>query len=288
MKKNLPRSFGVFLLILSFSTSIFAQSPPQDIRHEICKTLTYYFNGFELNDTEALSKAYHEQARFTMMEPDGQSYTYLEFGAYLSAIANHPPKTMERTLSVRQLEWTGNVAYVHAVIEYAGRGKRIHDFLLLQKVEETWKIINRTSIKEFASFEGGMDDNKISRTELSELETDITRLVKNRRVSEGYLISAFADHGDVSFVDPMHGILTRLDLEGYETLLESQPLTKRKKQEIEWLHVSPQVVVLKMKTKVPSFGCHLVDYMTLVNHEGEWEIIHKATHKPQRAISVTP
>lgn len=288
MKKNFSLSACIILLILTSGASVFAQSSPEEIRHEICKTLTYYFNGFELNDTEALAKAYHEQARFTMMEPDGRSYTYLEFGAYLSAIANHPPKTMERTLSVRQLEWTGNVAYVHALIEYAGRGQRIHDFLLLQKTEETWKIINRTSIKEFASFEGGMDDNKISRAELSELETDITRLVKNRRVSEGYLISAFADHGDVSFVDPMHGILTRLDLEGYETLLESQPVTKRKKQEIEWLHVSPQVVVLKMKTKVPSFGCHLVDYMTLVNHEGEWEIIHKATHKPERAISVTP
>lgn len=275
--------------MISFSgTFVFSQSPDQDTRQEICKTLTYYFNGFELNDTEALAQAYHEQARFTMMEPDGSSYTYLEFGAYLSAIANHPPKTMERTLSVKQLEWTGNVAYVHAVIEYAGRGQRIHDFLLLQKTEENWKIMNRTSIKEFADFESGEEEIRLQRAELFELETSLSKLVRNRGVSEGFLLSAFAEHGDVSFVDPMHGILTRLDLEGYEELLETQPVTKRKKQEIEWLYVSREVAVLKMKTKVPSFGCHLVDYMTLVNHNGEWEIIHKATHKPQRAISVTP
>lgn len=288
MKKNIVLLLSAFLCVTLFCSQGFAQSQPSEIRQEICKTLTYYFNGFELNDTEALTKAYHEQARFTMMEPEGQSYTYLEFGAYLSAIASHPPKTMERTLSVRQLEWTGNVAYVHAVIEYAGRGHRIHDFLLLQKTEETWKIINRTSVKEFASFDGGMESEKLSRSELYELESGIGRLVKNRRVNDGYLLSAFADHGDVSFVDPRLGILTRLDLEGYENLLETQPATKRKKEEIEWLHVSSSVVVLKMKTRVPSFGCHLVDYMTLVNNNGEWEIVHKATHKPDRAISVTP
>lgn len=288
MKKNLTLITCFFALIPLSGTIVFAQSSPQDIRQEICKTLTYYFNGFELNDTEALARAYHEQARFTMMEPDGSSYTYLEFGAYLSAIANHPPKTMERTLSVRQLEWTGNVAYVHAIIEYAGRGQRIHDFLLLQKTEESWTIINRTSLKEFADFEGGAGEEAMDRAALVELESSLSKLVRNRSVSEGFLISAFAAHGDVSFVDPIHGILTRLDLDGYEDLLETQPVTKRKKQEIEWLHVSPYVAVLKMKTKVPSFGCHLVDYMTLVNHDGEWEIIHKATHKPQRAISVTP
>lgn len=288
MKKNLSLAFCAFFLSLFFASPACAQSPPEDIRHEICKTLTYYFNGFELNDTEALAKAYHEQARFTMMEPDGQSYTYLEFGAYLSAIANHPPKTMERTLAVRQLEWTGNVAYVHAVIEYTGRGQRIHDFLLLQKVEEAWKIINRTSVKEFARFESRAGRDNMSRSEIGELESDITRLLRNRRISDDFLLSAFADHGDISFVDPMQGILTRLDLEGYEDLLESQPATKRKKQEIEWLHVSSEVVVMKMKTRVPTFGCHLVDYMTLVNHNGEWEIVHKATHKPDRAISVTP
>ncbi len=288
MKKNLLQSCFAFVLLTATGASVHAQSQPEAIRQEICKTLTYYFNGFELNDTEALAKAYHEQARFTMMEPDGQSYTYLEFGAYLSAIANHPPKTMERTLSVRQMEWTGNVAYVHAVIEYAGRGQRIHDFLLLQKSEENWKIINRTSVKEFASFDSRIEEEDIDKVEIYDLEADITRLIKNRQASDGFMLSAFADHGDISFVDPMHGILTRLDLEGYEELLESQPATKRKKQEIEWLHVSSEVVVLKMKTKVPSFGCYLVDYMTLVNHHGEWEIVHKATHKPDRAISVTP
>lgn len=288
MKKN--QSLPAFLLLMAIliGPCLRAQVSPEDIRHDICKTLTYYFNGFELNDTEALAKAYHEQARFTMVEPDGPGYTYLEFGAYLSAIASHPPKTMERTLSVLQLEWTGNVAYAHTVIEYAGRGQRIHDFLLLQKTEEDWKIINRTSIKEFASFDGGIEPVTMSKTDLFRLESDLTTLVKNRRISEGFLLSAFAAHGDVSFVDPMHGILTRLDLEGYEDLLHSQPATKRKKQEIEWLFVSREVVVLKMKTKVPSFGCHLVDYMTLVNHHGEWEIVHKATHKPRRAISVTP
>lgn len=289
MKKNLSFCLLTLLLIITCSPGISQQQSYEDVQLEICRTLTYYFNGFELNDTEALARAYHEQARFTMMEPNGQSYTYLEFGEYLSAIANHPPKTMDRTLSLQEIEWTGNVAYVHALIEYEGRGQRIHDFLLLQKTEEDWKIINRTSVKEFARFgeeEAGNDD--LSYEELASLESAINKLVKDRGETESTLLSAFADHGDVSFVDPMRGILTRLDVEGYEELLESQPVTKRKKLDVEWLHVSREVVVLKLKTKVPRFGCHLVDYMTLVNHNNKWEIVHKATHKPARALTVTP
>lgn len=286
---NLASIFRPTILLpgLLFPFLVSAQIPSDVERESICRTLTLYFNGFELNDPEALARAYHEQARFTMIEPDQNGYEVLEFGAYLSAIADHPPKTMNRTLSVKQLEWTGNVAYVHAVIEYSGRGQRIHDYLLLQKEEEDWKIVNRTSVREFASFDEEEGDELRSREILS-LEQELMAMIKSRQEEEHFYLSAFAPHGDVSFVDPREGILTRLDMAGYEDLLETQEPTRRVKQSFDFLHVSREVVVIKVRTKVPKFGCFLVDYMTLVSDGESWKIIHKATHKPNRAISVTP
>lgn len=266
----------------------YGQESPPMVKESICRTLTSYFSGFELNDTEALARAYHEQARFTMISVEGDGIEHLDFGEYLSAIAEHPPKISERILSLQQLDWTGNVAFAYVIIEYVGLGKRIHDFLLLLKEEDNWKIVNRTSCKENAQFHTPNWGRKISSSSMKSLDQTLDHMIRDRKSTHNAVLTAFADHGDMSFVDPRYGILTRLDKAGYASLLATQDPVKRKKVSTEWLFVSETVAVVKVKTKVPRFGCFLTDYLTIVWEEGEWKIIHKATYKPARAISVLP
>lgn len=145
----------VIVMLISAPAWLRAGSPTEKVDPEyqkICRTINYYFHGVAMYDIGALEKAYHPDANLSFIDNETGVLEQFTARQYFAMIAEAPHVVHERSLNVKSIDITGNAALVKTEIIYDRRGQRISDYLSLLKVDGVWKIVNRTSYKDYATF----------------------------------------------------------------------------------------------------------------------------------------
>lgn len=109
-------------------------------REAIEKTLMHYIEGTEVGNPERLKKAFHEDLNlYTINEgqlkiTSGKKYiTYFESG-----------KKSDRIGKIVSIDYAGEAAMAKIEVKMPGRKRLYTDYLMLLKVEGTWKIIHKS------------------------------------------------------------------------------------------------------------------------------------------------
>ncbi|MEL6866758.1 MAG: nuclear transport factor 2 family protein [Bacteroidota bacterium] len=129
----------LFLLLLN---TLHLQAQQSDLQ-QIEQTLNNYLIGGTENDAERLVSAFHPNAMMKFIR-DGE---YQEVNAaqfFLDRIKPGPPA--DRSTEVATIDLTGHVAVARLNIHY--EKVRLVDYVTLMKINEQWKIINKTFYRE--------------------------------------------------------------------------------------------------------------------------------------------
>ena len=287
-----PLSILVSLLLLAqFS---FANYPDNWINPKteraIQRTLTYYFYGDGIHDIETLTKAYHPQAYLTYVDVNTGKYEKFHVGDYLSTLAGKKAHPVKRILKVRHMDITGHAAQVKTEIIYPDRGMRINDYLTLHYLEEEWRIVSRTSYKEFASFE--TEKIPFWKKSLHENHQQINQVLE--KYLEGgdennpeALKTAFHPQADLSYIDPRKGTYHSVNFDDYlnqKLYTTPEKVTPKRNHEIQSVDITGNIAVAKIRIRYKRYKASVTDYVSLIKSDGKWRIIHKATDKEKKAI----
>ena len=282
----------VALLSISFSClhAKNVKSESEDIRL-IKKTIQYYFFGAYIHNVEKLAEAYHPQAQLTYVDVETGKYNNLHVGQYLSSMKNTEFHNAKQELKIQKIDITGKAAMVRTQILFPTQGKRVNDLLSLLKIEKEWRIVRRTSYKEYASFKDGpisakkqskwVNDHEGIQLVIKKYMTDSDKC--NLETMKTYL------HPDVAFtyVDPRKGTFHKIYMENYLDLHQEAATRKYKRHyEIVSVEIAGNTAIAKVRVKYRKQRTSVTDYISFVQIRGKWKIIHKSTHKEAGAMLI--
>ena len=283
-----------YVALLYFS---FSYSPAKAVDNEkediglIKRTIQFYFFGAYIHDVDKLSIAYHPQAQLTYVDVETGVYNNLHVGQYLSMMANTDFHNPKQDLKILKIDIAGKAAMVRTQILFPTLGKRVNDLLSLLKIDGEWRIVRRTSYKEYASFdrehltarkrERWVDNHESIQTVIKNYMIDSDNC--NLETMKTYM------HPDVLFtyVDPRKGSFHKISMDHYLNLHEEAANRKYKRQyEIESVEIAGNTAIAKVKVKYRKQRTSVIDYISFVKIRGNWKIIHKATHKEAGALLI--
>ncbi|MEZ4775569.1 MAG: nuclear transport factor 2 family protein [Bacteroidia bacterium] len=277
-------------LIISFSLLPNLQAAyPSDDLIDIQRTLNYYYEGAALHSVEVLARAYHPQARMVYVDTKTGRYEKFEVGDYLRTLADSHPVVHEKSIRILSLDITGNTALVKTCITFSGKGMRIIDFLTLHQMEGEWRIVSRTSFKEYATFEKTKTllwDKAFAQDQREVNDVLNTYLLGGDRSDATVLRTAFHPQADVTYTDPRKETCYIVSLADYLHMYDNQEnrdLQKRKHKVLS-VDITGNMAVAKISIKYKRFQGMVTDYITLVKTDGKWSIILKATDKEKSAF----
>lgn len=266
---------------LSADQPDFDQGPEQT---EVYRTLNYYFYGVGMYDLDALKKAYHPNANFSFVDSKTGQLEQLDANEYFTMIEQSDHVYHERTLKVKSMDITGNAALVKAEIIYGKKGQRINDYLSLLKLDGAWRIVNRTSFREYATF--GMEKSRNASEEtLYSIESVVNTFLKGvDQVDLNAFEVSLHPSASVAYVNAKNGDFQKMSRPEYMVMyagLTDQDLARR--HEILQIDATGDMATVKIKTYYKRFKAATTDYIVLTKSNNEWQIVHKITHKDKKA-----
>ncbi|MDX2245901.1 MAG: nuclear transport factor 2 family protein [Bacteroidia bacterium] len=287
--KSIIRIVPVCLFFLFLSCSALYALYPSDDLLDIQRTLNYYYEGAALHSVEVLARAYHPQARMIYVDIQTGKYEKFEVGNYLSTLASTHPIIHEKNIRILSLDITGNTALVRTCITFEGKGMRINDFLTLHQTEGEWRIMSRTSYKEYASFEKpktALWDKELAKDQREVNEVLNTYLLGGDRRDAAVLRTAFHPQAEVTYTDPRKETCFIVSLADYLHMYDSgeNREVQKRKHEVVSVDITGNMAVAKIRIQYKRFQGVVTDYITLVKTEGSWSIILKATDKEKGAM----
>ena len=284
-----PLTFLTSLLLLTTSPVTFAPDSwlnPEDER-SIQRTLTYYFYGDEIHDIEVLTKAYHPQAYLTYVDVESGEYEKFHVGDYLSTLAESKTSHVKRKLTVEKMDVTGNAAIVKTQILYPTRGMKISDYLSLHKMEGEWRIVSRTSYKEYASFEKERIPfwKRSVHEEHQKINSVLATYLKGREEHDSKALeTAFHPNAAFTYIDPRKGTYHNVEFDAYLQMNNTPGDIPKRNYEIKAIDITGNIAVAKIKIRYKRYKASVTDYVSLVKSAGKWRIIHKASDKEKKAL----
>jgi hypothetical protein len=283
-----PMKIVMILLLLSATTGLYADFPvdkPSPEQRAIFRTINYYFHGPRMYDIDALKKAYHPDANFSFIDRETGALEQFTATQYFVMINESAHVVQTSQLIVRSIDITGNAALVKAEIMDEKKGRRISDYLSLLKIGGEWKIVNRTSYKDYASF-GMEQDRRAAPDDLATIDDVLWTYLggtsdHDLNAFEASLHPAAA----VAYVNEKNGDLqafSRPEYMVWQASLTGQELGRR--QEILAVDAVGYMATAKVRTFYKRYKATTTDYLVLMKSEGEWQIVHKITYKDKKAF----
>ena len=280
---------NILVIVMLISAPVFlraglSDNKPSQEYPAINRTINYYFHGVEMYDVEALKKAYHPDANLSFIDKETGALEQFNATQYFAMIAEAPHVVQERSLHVKSIDITGNAALAKPEIIYDRRGQRISDYLSLLKVDGAWKIVNRTSYKDYATF-GGKPNGAPDASEIASIDKVAwTYLVG----ADDYDLNAFEESlhptAAEAFVNEKNGALQALSRPEYMTLYAGMTGERGGRQEIQAVEMTGDMAMAKVHTYYRQYKAAATAYLVLMKSEGQWQIVHKITHKDKKAF----
>lgn len=256
----------------------------------VCRTLTYYSQAIHINDYDALARAYHPQAHFTYANPETGQIEQFPFGQYISSLYDAPdhPSFEDREIQRLSLDIEGTTAWAKMAITYPKQGYRLYDHLTLVKDQGEWRIISRVSYKERARFtpKSFAETRREQQEPMGIRKTVEEYLVSRKHEDWQRMAQSFHPEAFVAYVDPKREICHKVSLATYVDGLHGETRHYRRRGEILRIDHVGNIAVVKVVTRYRHIKGKTLDYLTLVKSQGQWHIIHKATHKDPMAMLV--
>ncbi len=281
---------NLLVIVMFISAPVFLRAGSLDDKPSqeytaINRTLNYYFHGVEMYDVEALKKAYHPDANLSFIDKETGALEQFNAAQYFAMIAEAPHVVQERSLHVKSIDITGNAALVKTEIIYDRRGQRISDYLSLLKVDGVWKIVNRTSYKDYATF-GGKPNRTSDEGEVASIDKVVWTYLAG---AEDHDLNAFEESlhptAAVAFVNEKDGALQALSRPEYMQLHAGLDEDLRgRRQEILSVDMTGDMAMAKVHTYYRQYKAAATAYLVLMKSEGQWQIVHKITHKDKKAF----
>lgn len=284
MKRLNPFTGIVFLCLM---VNLAFGNPSDDLLG-IQRTLTYYYDGAALHSIEALVKAYHPRARMTYVDVDNGTYEKFEVGRYLSMLSETEPVYRNRSIKILSLDITGDAAMVKTRITFHDRGMRLNDYLSLHKMEGEWRIVSRTSLKEYATFEKEklvLWDKTLARDQKEINQVLDTYLQGGDQGNSSVMKAVFHPQAEVTYIDPRKGTCHMVSLVDYLDMYDHSPnIYKKRSHEVLSVDITGNMAVAKVQITYKKSHGKVTDYISLIKTDGGWSIMHKATNKEKRAL----
>lgn len=282
-------SLRTLLLILtcSISTTLAAQvmHPATKMPTSLARTLTYFFEAERQGNVEILSKAYHPQAALFYLDTEGEAVIQHPVGAFFANLVAAAPPSMNRSYHVLEVDMIEDVAQVMTEIRYPDRGRRMIDILTLIRSEGEWRILSRSSLKEYARFEPVWTREKARRIRQAEVREAVEGFVAVRAERE---VEALARHfhpeAAVAYVDPRKQQGHYLPMPSFLALVAEENRPYRRRSEIISVKIRGPLAQVKLSNHFKGYKGHTVDFLTLMEVDGHWTIVHKATHKSAKGM----
>lgn len=128
-------TFLTFIMLIGFSAVSFAQTDDEAVR----ATATDYIEGTSNGDIPRIKRAFTETAALYGVNDDG-SMRHIPIAKYMSYFK--PNVKNDRRGKIVAVDIVNNAANVK--IEILSQGWKYTDFLLLLKLKDGWKIINKS------------------------------------------------------------------------------------------------------------------------------------------------
>lgn len=279
----------VIAMLISAPFFLHAEKPVDKSNPEynaIFRTLNYYFHGVNMYDVNALKKAYHPDANFSFIDNETGALEQFSASQYFTLIGEAEHVVHQRSLHLKSIDVTGKAALVRTEIIYDKKGQRINDYLSLLKIDGEWKIVNRTSYKDYASFGKRNDKHGDQERERKGIDKVVwTYLAGAHDHDLNAFESALHPAAEVAFVNERSGLLQAISRPEYMTLhagLTDEQLGLR--QEILSLDRVGDMATAKVHTFYKRYKAATTDYLVLMKTEGQWQIVHKITHKDKKAF----
>ena len=141
------KKFALLLaMILSVVVALWWPTSAQD-RDEagVRQAIDYYFKGHSTGDGAHFKKAFHTEAKLFWVR-DGQ-FSQRTSGEYIASASGKPaPDEAQRKRTIESIDITGNAAIAKVVLDYPQ--VRFTDYMSLLKINDEWKIVNKTFVAE--------------------------------------------------------------------------------------------------------------------------------------------
>ncbi len=139
MTKNLLLSiFSILFLASCFQTPV----KPENLDHEIMKTIQNYFDGRRNADIDLLKTSFIPNANLETLTTDGEVQK-ISFESYLDVVSKKGK--VEVKTQVMYLSISNTIAIAQTRFDY---GDKIYlDYLTLLKTNQGWRISNKAFVK---------------------------------------------------------------------------------------------------------------------------------------------
>ncbi|MEM6343541.1 MAG: nuclear transport factor 2 family protein [Bacteroidota bacterium] len=113
-------------------------------QEEICRTLTYYYEGSNMGVVNAVEGALHPDAQITMLYTDNGKVEAINVNQMIKAVANGQA-IHTSNLRLLNLDIEGDAAMAKIRVVNTNTGKRSIRYLHLVRAGNQWRIVNETA-----------------------------------------------------------------------------------------------------------------------------------------------
>lgn len=276
---------GIGTLLLTGTLSAQVMKSSVKMPDALARTLTYFFEAERQGNVEILSKAYHPQATLFYLDTEGETVIQHHVGSFFSNLVAAEPPKLNRTYQVLTVDIAEDVAQVLTEIRYPDRGRRMIDLLTIMRSEGEWHILSRASLREYASFEPIWNREKTRRMRLQAVREAVMAYADSRAAGNlESMVEGFHPGAAVAYVDPKHQLGHYLPMPSFLAMVEEESRPYQRRSDILSVEIRGPLAQVKLATHFKGYKGHTVDFLTLMEVDGQWTIVHKATHKTRKGM----
>lgn len=255
----MKKSF-LFLLVLLLSTQIEAQTE----KELISKALMDYINGTGNGNTKQIERAFHPDLNLYSIKngdvaalPGKKYVTYFQEG-----------RKTGRVGSIISIDYTNDAAIAKVEIEMPARKRIYTDYMMLLKIEGTWKIIHKSY-----TFRNSDDKNVKTAAEKKAVRKALSDYINGSTGGKPNLLKE-TFHPDLNLYYISKGALKVWSGEAYiKDTKEGKPTGETGR--ILSIDYENDAAIGKVQISNPKSKTPYIDYFILLKVKGKWTIIHK-------------
>ncbi len=250
------------VLIWNFNTN--AQSEIEQIN----TTLQHYTEGTANGEPERLKKAFHKD--FNLFIVDSDTLKVIEGAGYIERVEKG--KKYNRVGKIVAVDYENDAASAKIEVYFPDRKRIATDYLLLLKIEGTWKIMHK--IIDLNAFEKVVDLQVKNTLEIDNINTTLLHYIEGTANSDTKRLDK-AFHKDFNLYYIKNEALEIISGQKYMTNFTNGKTYNRIGKVLS-IDYEDTAGLAKIQVLMPDRDRVAIDYLLLLKIKGTWKIIHKS------------
>lgn len=257
---------SVLAILVNFSG--ISQTKNNNEINEITKTVMLYIDGTENGNPEKVRTAF--EPNFSLFLTRKDTLAKIEGKGYIDRIQKG--KKYNRIGKIIAIDYENDAASVKVDVYFPDRNRVATDYLLLLKINDTWKILHKIiNLKTLDKADHKKISNKneihlINRTLLDYIEG--TANGKPNRIKEAF-------HKDFNLYYIKSQALSIIDGQKYISNFKQGKKNNRIGKVLS-VDYEGNAALAKIEVLMPNRNRIAIDYLLLLKIKGKWKIIHKS------------